>query len=196
MAASVAETLPTRAGNGRLETGTLTATSTEETTMTLTRLALAIMALVCFSAALADGPAVVRLSEPVASDAGSETFGAPLAAEPAAVPLAEVIADADRFVDRPIVVTARIDRVCQKKGCFFIARDGDALVRVSFKDYSFFIPTDTSGRQATFAGELRRETVSEESANHYANDLGDAKPDLLETGPAYTIVASAIRISR
>jgi len=164
--------------------------------MTYTRSALAVMALVLVSTALADGPAVVRLSEPVASDAESETFGAALATEAAAVPLAEVIADADSFVDQPVIVTARIDRVCQKKGCFFIARDGDALVRVSFKDYSFFIPTDTAGRQATFAGELKRETVSEESANHYAKDLGDTKPALLETGPAYTIVASAIRISR
>ena len=158
--------------------------------------ALASLALLLAATALADGRTVVRLSEPVLSDADSETFGAPLAADVVALPLAEVMARADRFVDRPVVVTARIDRVCQKKGCFFIARDGNSIVRVSFKDYSFFIPSDTGGKRAVFEGVLESVSVSAEDAAHYSKDLGDAKPSMLEAGPAYTIVASAIRISR
>lgn len=145
---------------------------------------------------------VVRLSEPVLSDESSETFGAPLPADATTLTLGDVMAAPDDWVGKPVTFTARISQVCQKKGCFFIAADGDALVRVSFKDYSFFIPTDSSGKDVTFGGVLERVTVNAEQAEHFASDLGQSsdpssdKPTPLETGPTYTIVASSIRIPR
>ncbi len=137
---------------------------------------------------------VVRLSEPVAVDGETESFGAVVPNDPEPVPLAEVLAAADRYVDSDVIFSARIGKVCQKKGCFFIARDGDAVVRVTFQDYSFFIPTDSGGKRAVFKGMLHRETVTESAAEHYAEDLGDEGGQPVEVGPAYTIVASAIRI--
>lgn len=137
----------------------------------------------------------VRLSEPVASDATSETFGEALPADADARPLAAVLEDADKLAGQPVVISARIGKVCQKKGCFFIARDGDAVVRVTFKDYGFFIPTDSGGKRATFAGVIERQTVTEEQAEHFAQDLGSDDASVAP-GPAYTIVASAIRIPR
>lgn len=137
---------------------------------------------------------VVRLSEPVLSDEMSETFGEPLPAGAESLTLGDVMATPDEWLGKPVVFTARINQVCQKKGCFFIATDGDALIRVSFKDYSFFIPTDSSGKDVTFGGVLERETVSEEQAAHLGSDMGESTP--LEAGPTYTIVASSIRIPR
>jgi hypothetical protein len=141
----------------------------------------------------ADSP-VVRLSEPVKVESGAETFGGevPTGTEPHA--LADVVADAGKFVDRDVIVSARIGQVCRKKGCFFIARDGDVVVRVTFKDYGFFIPTDAGGKRAVFVGVLKRETVSGEQADHYAADLGDTDAPQIAAGPAYTFVAEAIRI--
>ena len=145
------------------------------------------------AAAVAESP-VVRLSEPVAVDGDSESFGALVPDDPEPMPLSKVLAIADRYVDSDVIFSARIGQVCQKKGCFFIARDGDAVVRVTFQDYSFFIPTDSGGKRAVFMGTLRRETVSESAAEHYAEDLGDEDEQAIVAGPAYTIVASAIRI--
>jgi hypothetical protein len=149
--------------------------------------------LVLASLAVAEAP-VVRLSEPVAVDGESESFGALVPDEPLPLPLAEVLAAADRYLDGDVIFSARIGKVCRKKGCFFIARDGDAVVRVTFKDYGFFIPTDSGGKRAVFQGTLHRETVTKSAAEHYAEDLGDADAGEVEAGLAYTIVASAIRI--
>ena len=99
-------------------------------------------------------------------------------------------------VGEPVVVSARIGQVCQKKGCFFIAQDRDVVVRVSFKDYGFFIPTDAGGKQVTFAGVIERVEVSSEQAEHFAEDLGGEDKSPVVPGPAYTIVASAIQIPR
>ncbi len=137
----------------------------------------------------------VRLSEPVASDAASETFGAALPSGAEAQPLAAVMDESERWLGEPIVVSARIGEVCQKKGCFFIARDGDVVVRVTFKDYGFFIPTDSAGKRATFAGVIERVEVTPEQAEHFAEDLGDADSPVTE-GPSYRIVASSIQIPR
>lgn len=157
--------------------------------------AFAIGALIAVAPALVLAGDAVRLSEPVASDAASETFGEPLPADADAQPLAALMQDADRWVGEPVVISARIGQVCQKKGCFFIARDGHAVVRVTFKDYGFFIPTDSGGKRATFSGVIERQTVSEEQAEHFAEDLGSGDAPVA-AGPTYTIVASSIRIPR
>ncbi len=148
--------------------------------------------LLVVTVAVAESP-VVRLSEPVAVDGDTETFGAIVPADPEPLPLSEVLATPDRHLDSDVVFSARIGKVCQKKGCFFIARDGDAVVRVTFKDYGFFIPTDSGGKRAVFKGTLHRENVTEAAAEHFAEDLGD-DATAIEAGPTYTIVASAIRI--
>ena len=150
-------------------------------------------ALLCLAITATAEQTVVRLSEPVAVDNDTETFGALLPGDAEPMGLAEVLSTPDRYVDSDVVFTARIGKVCQKKGCFFIARDGDAVVRVTFQDYSFFIPTDSGGKRAVFKGTLHEETVTEAAAEHYAEDLGDgAEP--VKAGLTYTIVASAIRI--
>ena len=139
-------------------------------------------------------PPAVRLSEPVAVEAGAETFGGEVPSTPPPLALADVIADASDYLDREVIVSARIGQVCQKKGCFFIARDGDAIVRVTFLDYGFFIPTDAGGKRAVFKGMLKRATVSTAEAEHYAEDLGNVEDPGIATGPAYAFVAAAIRI--
>ncbi len=152
--------------------------------------------LLTFLAAVGTAGEVVRLSEPVLSDDTSETFGGTLPADAEVRRLAEVIEESGRWLGEPVVVTARIGQVCQKKGCFFIAQDRDVVVRVSFKDYGFFIPTDAGGKQVTFAGVIERVEVSNEQAEHFAEDLGGDEDSPVVPGPAYTIVASAIQIPR
>lgn len=155
---------------------------------------IAVLAVFALSLELAAETPVVRLSEPVSVDAGAESFGATVPLTPAPVALAEVLADADQYLGSDIIVSARIGQVCQKKGCFFIARDGDSVVRVTFLDYAFFIPTDAGGKRAVFKGKLKRETVTAAEAEHYAEDLGNGDDNRMQAGPAYSIVAAAIRI--
>ncbi len=138
--------------------------------------------------------AVIRLSEPVESTAEYETFGAALDESVTDVTLSALVEEGDGYLGEPVQVTARVSQVCQKKGCFFIAQEGNAVIRVSFKDYGFFVPTDISGRRVTMVGELVERELSEEQADHMNEDLGD--PDAMQAGVVYEIVATSVRVPK
>ena len=86
------------------------------------------------------------------------------------VDLEEVVREPGRYLDDPILVRGRISDVCQKKGCWTVLSQGEANVRVRFKDYGFFLPSDSSGKQAYVEGVVKLETLSEKSARHYARE--------------------------
>lgn len=136
---------------------------------------------------------VIRLSEPVHSSESTETFGGliPDGSEP--VTLKQAVMQENKAGLEQVIRT-EVARVCQKKGCFFIARQDDVIARISFRDYSFFIPTDAAGKTVTLLGQVQRQTVNEDQAKHLAEDLGVAQAELAPL--EYAIVASAIEIPR
>lgn len=163
--------------------------------MMIRRLCLLCLApLVLAPAADSRGEEVIRLSEPVTVTESYEEFGAPLTESGPTLTLSQVVAEGDRHLGTPVLLRTEVSKVCQKKGCFFIARDGDTVARVTFRDYEFFIPTDSGGKEVTLAGVFERRTLSAEQAAHLAADLGD--PDAEFAPFEYHIVASAIRIPR
>lgn len=143
----------------------------------------------------ADEARVVRLSEPVEVTADYETFGAVMADDLDPVTLSALVENHADYEGSSVTVETRVSQVCQKKGCFFIAQDGPVTVRVAFKDYSFFVPTDISGRRVTLVGELRRVELTEEQAAHLEEDLQSVDADVAP-GPQFEIVASAVRVPR
>jgi hypothetical protein len=143
----------------------------------------------------AEESAVTRLSEPVEVTATHEVFGSSLPESGTPLSLGELMKDSEKYLDQEVMVSTRIAKVCQKKGCFFVATEGPSTVRVTFKDYGFFIPTDSGGKNVVLLGAFSRKSLSEEQAEHYAADLGEAakpKPERFE----YSIVASAVKIPR
>jgi hypothetical protein len=136
---------------------------------------------------------VVRLSEPVAQDDKTETFGVILDASLPKLSMEELAIDSSSHLTKPFQVEARIAKVCQKKGCFFIAQQDQHILRVSFRDYGFFIPTDTSGKTVTLAGELIQKDISPEQAAHFKADL-KSDTELVKPGVVYEIVADSVRI--
>ncbi len=145
-------------------------------------------------AGVADEPTVVRLSEPVESTDSYEVFGAPLEVSGETHSLAELVDGGDAFIGSEVHVTTRVAKVCQKKGCFFIAQDGDAVARVKFKDYAFFIPTDSADKQVTLTGVFTRKELTAEQVSHYAADEGSE--EVAKPRSEYQIVASSIRIPK
>jgi hypothetical protein len=140
-------------------------------------------------------PAVIRLSEPVVVTEAYEVFGSP--AEPGdARRLAEVIADDEQYLGKQVQVEARVAKVCQRKGCFFIAQDGDSVARVTFVDYSFFVPTDSGGKTVTIVGTFDRKTLSEDQARHYAEDAGGDPAAVRGPRSEYSIVATSVIVPR
>ncbi len=147
------------------------------------------------SAALADD-SVVRLSEPVNETETYEDFGALLPESEALHSLDEAISRLDDLAGQSVLIETEIQQVCQKKGCFFIARDGQAVARVRFQDYGFFIPTDSAGKTVKLAGTLRRVELTPEQAAHFAEDLGQAPDASPMADFEYQIMATAVRIPK
>lgn len=142
-----------------------------------------------------DDPGVVRLSEPVEVTDTHETFGAVMSDTVDPISLSRLVENHANYEGLSVVVNARVSKICRKKGCFFIAQDGPTTVRVAFKDYGFFVPTDISGRHVTLVGELKRVELTEEQAAHYKSDLGSADVNVAP-GPQFEIVATAVRVPR
>ena len=160
------------------------------------RFVLAILIALSLSAAVLAEDGVIRLSEPVASTDAYEDFGTTLPEIGETHSLSNAIATLDETSSEPVLIQTEVQQVCQKKGCFFIARDGENVARVRFQDYGFFIPTDSAGKTVTLAGTINRVELSPEQAAHFAEDLGDAAPTPAMAEFEYQIMATAVRIPR
>ena len=156
-------------------------------------LPLAVAALLTAAQGQADGEGVVRLSEPSESTSSYELFGERLPSSGEPLGLGELIENRPQYQGGEVLVHTRIAKVCQKKGCFFVATEGEATARISFKDYGFFIPTDSGGKQATLYGVFSRQPISKAEAEHYAEDLGESDTPNAEDF-SYSIVATGIKI--
>ena len=139
---------------------------------------------------------VIRLSEPVQVTDTYEVFGSVVGEMGDTLRLSELIEREVEFLDKEVHVTARVAKVCQKKGCFFVAQDGDAVARVTFVDYSFFVPTDSGGKDVTIVGTFGKQTLSEEKARHYARDEGGDAESVVGPRSEYSIVATSVIVPK
>ncbi|MTI88066.1 MAG: DUF4920 domain-containing protein [Balneolaceae bacterium] len=139
---------------------------------------------------------IIRLSEPVAATDTYEIFGANEGNWEQAETLNTIIQSSDDYSGKTIVLETEVGKVCQKKGCFFIAKDGEHTARVTFKDYSFFVPTDSEGKKVKLVGMFEVKELSEEQAKHFAEDAGQ-NPDTVE-GPVkeYSIIATSVLVPK
>ena len=135
----------------------------------------------------------IRLSEPVTSDANSETFGVELDNTLQSIDLESLITDPTKYVGKAFIAEMPVTKVCQKKGCFFITQLEQHVIRISFKDYAFFIPTDSHGKTVTLTGKLVKKQLTTEQAAHFNADLGSDSL-ALNVGEVYEIVASSVKI--
>lgn len=134
---------------------------------------------------------IIRLSAPVSETTDYEIFGALPSASKPQMTLAEVVRKAKKYDGDIVRITTHVSKVCQRKGCFFIAVEGDIWARVIFKGYSFFLPTDSAGKQAMLEGILTRRVLDDGLAKHYANDLETAYSKV-DDQAEYVFTASSV----
>lgn len=103
--------------------------------------------------------------------AAAQKFGAPITLKEA-LPVGKALAEFDRLDGKAILLTGKVEKVCQQKGCWMELRSGDDAVRVTFKDYGFFVAKDLAGRTVRCEGQLERKVVSVEDQKHYLKDAG------------------------
>ena len=117
-------------------------------------LALAAVLAVCMALVVATQDTVVKR-------------GAPIGDSPV-VDLADALESVSSYADQTVTVEGTVNRVCQMKGCWMeLMPDGaDRGIRVTFKDYAFFVPTDSGGASARLEGMFERNTFSKADADH------------------------------
>ena len=109
-------------------------------------------------------------SAPATSNEAVILKGEKLKGLPKAELTAMLKAPAD-FDGKSVAVEATVRKACQKKGCWMELAPAAAAkgpgVRVTFKDYGFFVPLDSAGRKAKVEGVVKVAELSEEMAKHY-----------------------------
>lgn len=152
----------------------------------------------CYTSSLSaqNSEKVVQLSEPVAETSDYRVFGSAFDETLPAVALAQLVDEGDQFDTQTITTEGTIKQVCQKKGCFFMLEAGDAAkpVRITFKDYGFFIPTNTAGARVKLNGTFYVKTISEKDARHYAKDMGKDPEAISGPQKEYALTATSVVI--
>jgi hypothetical protein len=76
-------------------------------------------------------------------------------------------------------VSGEIKEVCTKKGCWFTMDlpNGESM-RVTFKDYGFFLPTNSKGFPIVIEGIATLTETDVETLRHYAEDEGKSKEEV------------------
>ncbi|MBP9188254.1 MAG: DUF4920 domain-containing protein [Chitinophagales bacterium] len=76
-------------------------------------------------------------------------------------------------------VKGTVTSVCQNKGCWMKLDLGNGeSMRVSFKDYGFFVPKDLEGKQVIVQGVAEVKTISVEDQRHFAEDAGKTEEQI------------------
>ncbi|HEY3254191.1 MAG TPA: DUF4920 domain-containing protein [Polyangiaceae bacterium] len=124
----------------------------------------------------ASSAAAVESAAPSPAPAVSaKAFGAPISPG-SELALADVLASPERFRDQAITVQGHVRSACTRRGCWMeLAEGADPKLpgcRVTFKDYGFFVPTDSAGANAKVQGTLGVNTLSAERVAHLESEGG------------------------
>lgn len=107
--------------------------------------------------------------------------------------LADFLSATDLSVNEEMKLSATIEEVCQKKGCWMTLKTEDGSnVRVTFKDYGFFVPMDAMGKEIVLIGTATKKELDQATLDHYAEDAG--KPVETMSSNEISIVASGVLI--
>lgn len=110
--------------------------------------------------------------------ADAQTFGAPVN-ETGAITVDALIKAAEGKKKYPCTVTGTVVSVCQKKGCWMeLMRPDGGTIRVTFKDYEFFVPKDISGKTVVMDGFAWFRETSVAMLRHYAEDAGKSAEEI------------------
>jgi hypothetical protein len=129
---------------------------------------------------------------------GKQTFGQPLAA---AVPISVATLLARPDATAPVTVEGSVRKACTRRGCWMelaeSTKEGTPGCRVTFKNYGFFVPTDSAGARARVQGQVEVETLPAASVRHYEEEgavFASKQPD--GTAREVRLVATGVELWR
>jgi len=144
----------------------------------------------------AENESQLNSEEKVAGNVNDSSFyGDPFDYEQA-VSVSELIVNATPQDTTVVVTKGEVVDVCQKKGCWMtMALPNNETVRVTFKDYGFFVPKDLDG-EVILNGKLTYTETDVETLRHLAEDAGKSEEEIMEiTTPetGYSFIAYGVK---
>lgn len=115
------------------------------------------------------------------------------------VSLDKVIENYGKYSNSEVVMEANVDNVCSKKGCWMTLKGTEKPFRVTFQDYSFFVPISLKGKKILVNGEVKRKVMSIKERRHYMEDAGASKEEIAAiTTPSYEyrIIAKGVKLAK
>jgi hypothetical protein len=122
--------------------------------------------------------------------------GAAVSRDAQAVPLAKVLASPEDYTRNAVVVEGTVTTACERKGCWMQLGDGKDAVRVTFKDYAFFVPLDSKGMQARAEGVTTVKKLSKGEADHLEEEGAKLKRNADGSANEVSFVASGVELTR
>lgn len=96
-------------------------------------------------------------------------------------------------------LTGEIEKTCKMKGCWMTIKTGDSTsMRVTFKDYGFFVPKEgMEGKNTIIEGSVTKTMTSVDVLRHYAQDEGKSAEEInaiTEPLEEYAFIATGVLI--
>jgi hypothetical protein len=107
-----------------------------------------------------------------------ETFGDEITPS-GSVSIGDVIDEFELDVEKEFKITGTLVSVCQEKGCWTTLETDDGHdIRMTFKDYSFFLPVDYAGKTVVAEGVGFKKVTGVDELRHYAEDGGKSAEEI------------------
>jgi Domain of unknown function (DUF4920) len=140
---------------------------------------------------------LVALAALAAVTACASRGSAPIATYGSAATIASTPLPLDRALSpenagRTLAVKGRVAEVCKMKGCWMVLTDDRNTVRITFKDYAFFVPRDLAGKTVVAEGILSKKVLTEEEAEHLAAESSAPAPPGRVSREEWALVASSV----
>lgn len=89
-----------------------------------------------------------------------------------AVEMTKLLASPTDFDGKTVALEGTVRRACQTKGCWMelAPTDKGPGVRITFKDYGFFVPLDSAGSKAKVEGTVKVAMLDAAKAKHYESE--------------------------
>lgn len=123
---------------------------------------------------------------------GQALIGAP------SVKLEKLLAEPRSYEEKTIAVEGIVERACTNKGCWMeiAAQSGASGMRVTFKDYGFFVPLNSQGMTVKAEGQVSVKTLSRAQADHYESEGATLKRNADGTAHEVTFVATGVELAK
>lgn len=88
----------------------------------------------------------------------------------------QILAQAGEYEGKEVLVEGVTGSVCENRGCWMYIGDDGSRIRVTFKDYAFFVPKDAAGKRVRAYGIVSSQLVTKEKLQHWEEETAGGDP--------------------